>query len=129
MNTEKEKWIILETWFLACIHKPFYKPSGSDCISNILFYKSMSKLISYLQIRHNFAKSFSKEPCLCDVYHKTRRQADDGHQHVGKGEIHYEIVGHGAHVAVFPHCKTNWKGCTIKDHPRAQQWQIFITLV
>lgn len=67
----------------------------------------MSKVMSYLQIRHNFAKSVPKEPRLSDVHHKTCRQADDGHQHVSEGEIHYEIVGHGAHVSVFPHCKTN----------------------
>ena len=71
--------------------------------------KQRSKLISYLQIRHNFAKSVSKEPRLCDVYHKACRQADDGDQHISKGEINDEIVGHGAHVPVFPNCKTNWK--------------------
>lgn len=99
----------METHIVACIHKPFMKKSGLDQvkISNILFGKQTSKFISYLQIRHNFAKSVSKEPRLRDVYHKTRGQADDGDQHISKGEIHYEIVGHGAHVTVFPHCKTN----------------------
>lgn len=64
---------------------------------------------SYLQIWHNFAKGVSKEPSLCNVHHKTCRQADDGDQDISNREIHYEIVGHGAHVPVFPHCKTNWE--------------------
>lgn len=70
--------------------------------------------IAYLQIRHNFAKRLPKEPSLCDVHHQTGRQADDGDQHVSEGEIHDEIIGHGAHVAVFPHCKTNWRRRTVK---------------
>ena len=52
--------------------------------------------ISYLQIRHNFAKINSEEPRLCDVY-----QADDGDQHISKEEIHCEVVVHGAHGGGF----------------------------
>lgn len=77
----------------------------------------LSKSISHLQIRHNFAKSVSEEPRLRDVDHKTGRQANDGDQDIGKGEIHDEVVGYGAHVAVFTHCKTNWKWCIVKDCP------------
>lgn len=101
----------------------FYKLSTLDevKISNIVFEKKKSEVISYLQIRHNFAKSVSKEPCLGDVYNKTRRQADDGDQDVSKGEIHYEIVSHGVHVTVFPHCKTNWKIHTIEDDSYTQK--------
>lgn len=67
----------------------------------------MSEYISYLQIGDDFAKSVSEEPRLCDVHHETGGQADDGDQYVSEGEVHDEVVGDGAHVAVFPHCKTN----------------------
>lgn len=107
MNTMKKNGRILEIWVLARIHSPcelFMKMSKTliSCLK-----KQMSGFNSYLQIRDNFAQCVSKEPRLCDVYHKTRRQADDGDQHISQGKIHYEIVCHGAHVTVLPYCKTN----------------------
>lgn len=84
-------------------------------------------MVSYLQIWHNFTKRVPKEPCLCDVHHQAGRQADDGDQHVGKGEIHYEIIGHGAHVAVFPHCKTNWRRRTKSKLQQAHERTFIFT--
>lgn len=78
--------------------------------------QSRRDFICYLQIGHNFTQSLPKEPRLCDVHHQTGRQADDSDQDVSEGEIHYEIVGHSTHVAVLPHCKTNWEKMHIKDH-------------
>lgn len=77
--------------------------------------KKQTLVTSYLKIRDNFAECVPEEPCLRDVNHKTGRQADDGDQNVRKGEIHDEVVGHCAHVAIFPHWKTNWEGFTTKD--------------
>lgn len=65
--------------------------------------KKQTLVTSYLKIRDNFAECVPEEPCLRDVNHKTGRQADDGDQNVRKGEIHDEVVGHCAHVAIFPH--------------------------
>lgn len=68
----------------------------------------LSVMSCYLEIRHHFAQSLSKEPGLGNVHDQTSRQADDGDQDVSKGQIHYEIICHCAHVTVLPHCKTNW---------------------
>ena len=66
-------------------------------------------LSSYLKVRHDFAERASKEPCFGDVHDQAGGETREGDQHVGKGQVDNEIIGHRPHMPVFPHSEANWK--------------------
>lgn len=63
--------------------------------------------MTYLQVQDRLTHTGPQEPSLRDILNKGGREANQNNQKVSNGQIDDKNIGHGSHVVVAPHGKTN----------------------